>query len=386
MECSAIAVARTFPRSSQMSVLVPLVPMSMPRRYAIIATKHSEIDALGESRRNPVDSAGMRLDELAGLIDAQLVGGDGATQINAIAPIDTATAGQVAFLSNPKYAKALERTKASAVIVSHKVAANHVPLLKTADPYFAFRQAVVAVHGYREHPHDGIHPAAHVEPSAKIGARTVIYPGAYVGANCIVGDDCVIFPNAVIYDDTRIGNRVTIHACAVIGVDGFGFATHAGVHHKIPQVGRVVLEDDVEIGPCCSIERGALEETRIGAGTKMDGLVVIGHATTIGPHGILVAQTGIAGSVTIGHHVTMGGQTGVAGHLKIGNNVSIGAQSGVMSDVEDNAVMIGAPAMPASRARRVYMMMTKLPELVDRLRDLEQRLASLEDEDDPPIA
>lgn len=328
----------------------------------------------------------MRLDELARRIDAQLVGGDGATQISAIAPIDTAAPGQVAFLSNPKYAKELETTKASAVIVSPKVNVDHVPLLKTADPYFAFRQAVVAVYGFRKHPHEGIHPSAHVEPSAKIGKGTIIYPGAYVGANCVVGDDCVIYPNAVLYDDTHVGHRVTIHACAVIGVDGFGFAPHGGVHHKIPQVGRVVIEDDVEIGTSCSIERGALEETRIGAGTKIDGLVVVGHAVTIGPHGIIVAQTGIAGSVTIGHHVTMGGQAGIAGHLKIGDNVSIAAQSGVMADVEDKAIMIGAPAMPATHARRVYMMMTKLPEIVERVRDLEQRLANLEDAGDTPIA
>ncbi|MBC8105348.1 MAG: UDP-3-O-(3-hydroxymyristoyl)glucosamine N-acyltransferase, partial [Anaerolineae bacterium] len=143
----------------------------------------------------------MRLDELAKRIDAQLVGGDGSTEISSIAPIDTATRGQVAFLSNPKYAKDLETTKASAVIVSAKAQANHVPLLKTADPYYAFRQAVVAMHGYRRHPHDGIHPAANVEPTARIGERTVIYPGAYVGANSVIGADCIIYPNAVIYDD-----------------------------------------------------------------------------------------------------------------------------------------------------------------------------------------
>ena len=328
----------------------------------------------------------MRLDELAKRIDAQLVGGDGSIEINAIAPIDTATRGQVAFLSNPKYTRDLETTKASAVIVSMKAQANHIPLLKTADPYFAFRQAVVAMHGYRRHPHDGIHPAAHVEKTARIGERTVIYPGAYVGANSVVGSDCIIYPNAVIYNDTIIGDRVVIHSCAVIGVDGFGFATHDGSHHKIPQVGRVVIEDDVEIGPCCSIARGALEETRIGAGTKLDGSVVIGHGATIGPHGLLVAQVGIAGSAKIGHHVTIGGQTGVAGHLKLGDHVTVGAQSGVMGDVDDKSILLGAPAMPVSQARRVYALMTKLPEIVARLRDAEQRLANLEDAGDTPIA
>ncbi|MBC8105768.1 MAG: UDP-3-O-(3-hydroxymyristoyl)glucosamine N-acyltransferase, partial [Anaerolineae bacterium] len=287
---------------------------------------------------------------------------------------------------NPKYTKDLETTKATAVIVSTKAQANHVPLLKTADPYYAFRQAVVAMHGYRRHPHDGIHQAANVEPTARIGERTVIYPGAYVGANSVIGADCIIYPNAVIYDDTIIGDRVVIHSCAVIGVDGFGFAPHNGTHYKIPQVGRVVIEDDVEIGPCCSIARGALEETRIGAGTKMDGSVVIGHGTTIGPHGILVAQVGIAGSVTIGHHITIGGQTGVAGHLKLGDHVTVGGQSGVTTDIDDKSIMLGAPAMPVSHARRVYMILTKLPAIVERVRDLEQRLANLEDAGDTPIA
>ncbi|CAN5550776.1 UDP-3-O-(3-hydroxymyristoyl)glucosamine N-acyltransferase [soil metagenome] len=327
----------------------------------------------------------MRLDELAAKIDAEIIGGDGSVDVNSVAPLESAKSGQVAFLSNPKYAKELETTRASAVIVSKKIQANHVPLLRTADPYYAFSQAVVALHGYRRHPHQGIHPGAHVESTARVGERTVIYPGAYIGANSVVGSDCIIYPNAVIYENTSIGDRVVIHSCSVIGVDGFGFAPHEGTYHKIPQVGRVVIEDDVEIGPCCSIERAALEETRIGRGTKIDGLVVIGHATTIGPHGILVAQVGIAGSVTIGHHVTIGGQSGVAGHLKLGDYVTVAAQSGVMGDVEDKSVMLGAPAMPASHGRRVYMMMTKLPEIVERVRDLEQRLQNLEDTGDTPI-
>jgi serine acetyltransferase len=142
---------------------------------------------------------------------------------------------------------------------------------------------------------------------------------------------------------------------AGFGINWFDINQHNGVHHKIPQIGRVVIEDDVEIGPNCSIERGALDETRIGKGTKIDGLVVFGHGSTIGPHGILVAQTGIAGSVTMGHHVVTAGQVGIAGHLKIGDMVQIAAQSGVMADVEDNAILIGTPAMSALHARRVHV-------------------------------
>jgi UDP-3-O-[3-hydroxymyristoyl] glucosamine N-acyltransferase len=327
----------------------------------------------------------MRLDELARQIGAELAG-DGAIEINSVATLEEAHAGQVAFLSNPKYQKQLETTKASAVIVVSRIRSDHVALLKAEDPYYAYSQAVVLLHGYRKHPHQGVHADAHVDATASIGPSTVIYPGAYVGPRARIGSDCVIYPNATIYDDTIIGDRVIVHACAVIGQDGFGFATHKGEHHKIPQVGNVILEDDVEIGSSCVIARAALGSTIIGKGTKIDALVVIGHGTKVGEHGLLVAQVGIAGSATIGHHVTMAGQVGVAGHLKIGDNVTIAAKAGVISDVEDRAVLIGVPAMPASQARRVYALWTQLPELFERLKALEQEVEELADSGDTPIA
>jgi len=326
----------------------------------------------------------MRLDDLARKIDAQL-SGDGSVEIAGVAPLDTAQPGHVSFLSNRRYSSDIEKTRASAVIVANNVSADHVALLKTRDPYYAFMQAVVLLHGHRKHPHEGIHPTAHIDPTARIGEGTTIYPGVFVGPRATIGRDCILYPNVVVYDDTAIGDRVIIQANSTIGVDGFGFATHGGIHHKIPQIGRVVIEDDVEIGSNCSVERGALDETRISKGTKIDQHVVIGHGSTIGEHGLLVAQVGIAGSTTVGHHVTMGGQVGVAGHLKIGNQVTIGAQAGVMSDVEDKQVIIGSPGMPATHARRVYMIFTKLPEIVDRLRDLEQRLEHLETDGADPI-
>src|SRR5204862_107096 len=155
---------------------------------------------------------------------------------------------------------------------------------------------------------------------------------------------------AFVYDDCVLGHRVIIHSGAVVGTDGYGFATHKGEHHKIPQIGNVIVEDDVEIGSCCSIERAALGSTVIGKGTKIDQLVVVGHGSKIGPHCLLVAQSGIAGSVTLGHHVTLAGQTGVSGHLKIGNQVTVGAQSGIISDIEDQQTVVGSPAMPVSHA------------------------------------
>jgi UDP-3-O-[3-hydroxymyristoyl] glucosamine N-acyltransferase len=327
----------------------------------------------------------MRLDELAKQIGAEF-SGDGSTEISSAATLDAARAGQVSFLANPKDMKQLEETSASAVIAAPGVRSERVALLRSSDPYFAFRQAVVALHGYRKHPHEGIHPRAFVDPAATIGDNTVVYPGAYIGPRVRIGSDCIIYPNVTIYDDSVIGDRVIIHAGTSIGVDGYGFATHKGVHHKIPQVGNVIIEDDVEIASNCCIERAALGSTVIGQGTKIDNLVVVGHGTQIGAHGLLVAQVGIAGSVSIGHHVTMGGQVGVAGHLRIGDNVTIAAKGGVMSDIDDQTVVMGVPAMPANRARRVYLLFAQLPELNERIKQLEQQVEELADSGDTPLA
>jgi UDP-3-O-[3-hydroxymyristoyl] glucosamine N-acyltransferase len=316
------------------------------------------------------------LKELAADIGAELVG-DGNIAVTSANSLEEATPGQVGFLSNPKYLSQLETTCASAVICSPAVSSDRIALLKTKDPYLAFAKAVVKLHGYRKHPHAGVHKLAHVDPTATVGEGTVLYPGVFVGPRAKIGRDCILYPNVVIYDDTVIGDRVTIHACTVIGQDGFGYATSQGVHHKIPQVGNVVIEDDVEIGSGAAIARAALGRTVVGKGTKIDNLVTIGHGAQIGPAGMIVAQVGIAGSVKIGHHVTMAGQVGVAGHLKIGNNVTFGAQSGVMSDVPDQSTYIGAPAMPAQQARRVYSIFMQLPELVQRIKQLEQKVEEL---------
>jgi UDP-3-O-[3-hydroxymyristoyl] glucosamine N-acyltransferase len=319
----------------------------------------------------------MTVQELAREIGAE-VEGDGSASVLSAATLEDAQAGQVSFLANAKYAKQIETTKATAVIVAPSVKpVGNVTLLKAADPYFAFRQAVVRLHGNRKHPHASIHPKAHVESSATVGEGTVIYPGVYVGPNVRIGRDCILYPNVVVYDDCALADRVIVHAGTAIGSDGYGFATHKGEHYKIPQIGNVIIEDDVEIGACCSIERAALGSTVIGRGTKIDQLVVVGHGCKIGPHCLLVAQTGISGSVTLGHHVTLAGQTGVAGHLKIGNQVTAGAQSGIISDIEDQTAVMGSPAMPISHARRVYIYFTQLPELVDRIKALEQQVEEL---------
>lgn len=319
----------------------------------------------------------MTVEELAKEIGAD-VEGDGRADIASAATLEEAQPGQVSFLANAKYVRQIDQTRATAVIVAPGVKpANNVTLLKTIDPYYAFMKAVVRLHGHRRHPHAGVHPAANVDPTATIGEGTVIYPGAYVGPRANVGRDCILYPNAVVYDDCVLGDRVILHAGTSVGTDGYGYATHKGIHHKIPQVGNVVIEDDVEIGACCSIERAALGSTTIGRGTKIDQLVVVGHGCKIGPHCLLVAQTGIAGSATLGHHVTLAGQTGVSGHLKIGNQVTVGAQSGIISDIDDQSTVVGSPAMPVSHARRVYMLFTQLPDIEKRIKALEQQMEEL---------
>lgn len=319
----------------------------------------------------------MRLDELAREIGAE-VAGDGTAEVSAVNTLEDARAGQVSFLSNQRYAKQLETTRASAVIVSQttKTGAS-VPLLRVADQHLAFQKAMVRLHGHRNHPIAGVHPQAHVDPSATVGEGSIVYPGAYIGPNARVGAGCILYPNVTVYDGCVIGDRVILHAGAVIGADGYGYATHDGLHHKIPQVGNVVIEDDVEVGANTCIDRGALGSTVIGRGTKIDDLVMIGHSVKIGPGSLVVAQVGIAGSVTVGANATIAGQAGIAGHLHLGERVTIAAKSGVISDIPDGATVMGMPAMPAQHGRRVYTVFTQLPELLERIKHLEQQVENL---------
>ena len=343
---------------------------------------------------------GIPLRELSAEIGAELTGGDGADPIiERCATLDEAGPADVAFLANQKYAGKLSTTRAAAIIVSPGVEAPGKRLLVAADPYFAFRNAVVALHGYRKHPRPAegdISPHAFIDPTARlgegtivhplaviaagvtIGARCVIYPHTYIGPQATVGDDCLLYPHVVIYDHCVLGHRVTLHAGCVIGQDGFGYATHRGAHHKIPQSGNVVIGDDVEMGAGCAIDRATLGSTVIGAGTKFSDLIAIGHGAKVGRHNLLVAQVGLAGSVETGDYVVMGGQVGVAGHLRIGHMVQIAATSGVMTDIEDGQKYGGTPAMPLNEAKRIHLHSTRLPDLMARIKKLERRLAELE--------
>lgn len=337
------------------------------------------------------------LGELAEHVGGKVIG-NSETLIKSAATLEKAQDGEISFLSNRKYAHMIAETKASAIIVSNEIPAK-ASLLVTDDPYYAFMQVVVLLHGHRKHKKTGISSQASISDSATIGdncdindfavisenvivgRNCVIYPGVFIGRDTKIGEGCIIYANAVIYDGCKVGNHVIIHSNASIGQDGYGFATHEGKHHKIPQVGSVVLEDEVEIGSNCVIERGTLDDTTIGQGSKIGDMVAIGHGTKIGPHCLLVPQVGVAGSAVLGHHCVLGGQVGVVGHIKIGNMVTIGAQAGVINDIPDGATVVGAPAIDANTAKRAYTLIQYLPEMQKSIRKLEKSFAKYEASD-----
>ena len=345
------------------------------------------------------------LGELADYVGGRVCG-DPDVVIRSASTLGRADEGDISFLANSKYEKQLRTTKAGAVIVGREIAGTSAPLLIAEDPYYAFMQIMVLLHGHRKHKKAGISPRASISDSAKVGADChihdfaaiadearigdgcIIYPNSYVGQGAQLGSDCIIYPNVTIYDGCKIGSRVIINANSTIGEDGFGYASYKGVHHKVPQIGIVVIEDDVEIGTCCGIERGTLGDTVIGQGSKLGDLVTIGHGTKIGAHCLLVAQVGIAGSTTLGHHCVVGGQAGIVGHINIGNNVTIAAQAGVINNISDGKVVLGAPAIEANRAKRAYSMIQYLPDMRQSIRRLESRikriLSSLEPESEEP--
>ncbi len=341
------------------------------------------------------------LGELAKVIGATLRAPDDAAgdrPVTGCASLQGAGPEQVAFLANPKYIAQVRSTDAAAVIVAPNVEAADKVLLVADDPYFAFRNAMVALHGFREHPQpsDGpisplavidqaaeigegtvVHPFAVITAGAKIGRDCVIYPHCFVGPAVRIGDQCLLYPSVTVYDRCVLGDRVTLHAGCVIGQDGFGYATHDGAHHKIPQAGNVVVEDDVEMGANCSIDRATMGSTVIGAGTKFSNSVTVGHGTKVGRHNLYVALVGLAGSVETGDYVAMGGQVGVAGHLRIGHQVKIAATSGVMEDIPDHTDVGGTPALPLTEAKRVHLHLQRLPQLVNRIKKLERELEKL---------
>jgi len=319
------------------------------------------------------------------------------TEIERVSTIEEAQPGDITFLANRKYIRLIDQTQASAIILPETVSGpDRLVQLKVDDSYYAFMLIMELIYGARKTPFAGIDPGAKVHetaeigPNAKIannvticrdvtiGENAAIYPCCFIGPRCRIGNNVILFPNVVIYDDTVIGNNVIIHGGTVVGQDGFGYATHNGVHHKIPQIGNVVIEDDVEIGANCAIDRATMGSTVIGQGTKFSDLIAIGHGTKIGPHCLLVAQVGVAGSAKLGRHVTLGGQAGVVGHITVGNNVTVAAKAGITKNVDDGQTLLGQPALPIQDAKKQILMTGKLPEMRDQLKRLQKRLDQLE--------
>jgi UDP-3-O-[3-hydroxymyristoyl] glucosamine N-acyltransferase len=326
--------------------------------------------------------------QIAKQLDGEVVG-DGSLELTGFAPATTARAGDLTFAENESFFQRAEQSAAAAILIDGPFISAHKPLIRVANARIAFARVLPLFFPERAfapglHPSVLVDPSAQIDPTAhvgphcvigekvKIGPGVVLQGGNHIGRNSIIGAESRLFPNVVIYDQTQIGQRVRIHAGAVIGADGFGYVPDAGVHRKVPQVGHVILHDDVEIGANVTIDRGALGPTTIGKGTKIDNLVQIGHNVSLGEHCLLVAQVGVAGSTKVGHNTTLAGQVGIAGHLKIGNHVTIAAQSGVMHDVPDGDKWLGAPAQPDRQAKRQMIALHRLPELMRRMSELER--------------
>lgn len=334
------------------------------------------------------------LEELAKLADAR-VEGDGSVIISGVASISDSVPGQLTFLSGEKnysfWIESLKSCKASAVIAPEDSPELGIPSIRLKNPYFGLIKALEFFHK-KEKPDYSIHSTAFVsmnakiEPSASIGYMAVIESGAeigkatqiganvFIGKNCRIGDNTLIYPGARILDNCIIGSNCIIHANAVIGSDGFGFTVHNGRHLKVPQVGNVIVEDNVEIGACTTIDRGSMTPTIIGSETKIDNLVHIAHNVQIGKNCIIVAMVGISGSTIIEDNVTLAGQVGTVGHLRIGKGSTVAARGVVTSDIKAGSFVSGFPAKPHAEERRIMASMRKLPELLKRVRYLEKKL------------
>ena len=307
---------------------------------------------------------------LAELTSARLMGNvDAGIKLSDVAPLDRATASDVSFLDNVKYIDSFLYSQAGACFVREKHVAQApkgMSLLVVDEPYHAYAKAAWLFYPAVAHTGGGIHPAASVAGSAKLGNNVRIAQNAVIGENVEIGDDTYIHANSVVGDGVTIGsqcligNNVIIHRGVHIGQDGFGFALSRDGHIKVPQLGRVIIEDDVEIGSATCIDRGTGPDTVIGHGTKIDNLVQIGHNVVMGRNVVITAQCGISGSTRIGDGVVMGGQVGVAGHLKIGAGSRLAARSGLMNDMPPGAAYGGAPAIPVKEWHRQTVAISRL--------------------------
>jgi UDP-3-O-[3-hydroxymyristoyl] glucosamine N-acyltransferase len=335
------------------------------------------------------------LKELAEIVCGEVIGSPD-TEITGVAGIKEARSGEITFLANPKYESYLSETKASAVIADRD-GDSLTPILKVSNPYLAFLKVVslFAETALQMYPR-GIHPTAIVHETVRmgtdvaigaysvideqveIGDRTTILPLVYISKNVRISADCLLYPQVTIRERCDIGDRTIIHAGAVIGSDGFGYAKEGNVHQKIPQIGIVRIEEDVEIGANSTIDRATTGVTLIKKGSKIDNLVQIAHNVVIGEHSVLAAQVGVSGSTELGRNVVLAGQAGLVGHIKIGDGAMVGAQGGVTKSVPAETRVSGYPAREHGFARRIYAATTRLPDLLKEFRELQKRVEELE--------
>lgn len=336
--------------------------------------------------------------EIAKHLQGEVVG-DGNAVLKNFAPAENAQADDLTFAENESYFARAEQSAATAIIADKRFSSSKKILIRVPNARIAFAKALALFFPEQKFT-AGIHPtavvakSAKIDPSAhigphcmigervKIGARSVLQAGNFVGDDSQLADDVNLFPNVTIYPRAQIGNRVRIHANSVIGSDGFGYVQDGGIHRKVPQIGNVIIGDDVEIGAGVTIDRGALGSTVIGKGAKIDNLVQIAHNVEIGEGCLLVAQTGIAGSSKLGNYVVLAGQVGISGHLKIGNQAIVAAQSGVMNDIPDGGKWWGYPAQPDKDFKRQIIAQRRLPELLKRVAELEKKLGVKSKRDD----
>ncbi len=333
--------------------------------------------------------------EIAKYLEGEVIG-DGHAVLNSFAPADRAQPGDLTFAENEDYFARAEQSAATAIIADKRFSSSKKILIRVPNARIAFAKALALFFPEPKFP-AGIHPTAVIASSAKIdptahigphcvvgervqiGARSVLQSGNSIGDDSKLAEDVNIFPNVTIYPRTEIGNRVRIHAGTVIGSDGYGYVLDGGFHRKVPQIGGVVIGDDVEIGANVTVDRGALGATVIGKGTKIDNLVQIAHNVQIGEHCLVIAQVGIAGSTKLGNYVVLAGQVGVGGHLKLGNQVTVGAQAGVMTDIPDGGKWLGAPAQPDREFKRQVIAIQRLPDLLKRVAEFERQFGLKKD-------
>ena len=320
--------------------------------------------------------------------------GQGSVEITGFAPAEHARAGDLTFAEKESYFAAAERSQASAILVAGDFKSDSKVLIKVPNARVAVAKLLPlffppAPESPGRHPTAVIADSAQIDPTAhigpncvvgdnvRLGARCALLGGNHVRKNCVLGDDVTLHPNVVLYPGTQIGSRVTIHAGTVIGSDGYSYVLDEGRHLKMPQVGTVIIQDDVEIGANTAIDRGALGPTIVGQGTKIDNLVHVAHNVSFGRHNLIMGQCGFAGSTTLGDYCVIASQSGIAGHLKLGPQATVGAKSGVMRDIPPNGTVLGIPAQPDKQMKRQFIALQQLPDLIKRVREAERQLEEL---------